>query len=176
MRTLPHRPALAILASFLAVACGETTLPTSGTLPDGTGKPLLTPASGTTPTPLANGVVGPFHIMNNYGGHTVVLQSPDDSRIRASMQKFAPGGTSGWHTHAGPVIVVVTAGVLTSYDTDCEKHEFPAGTAFIEYGGRKDVHVSRNEQAVDLEFLAMQITGVDAPARIDAPQPAGCPF
>jgi len=31
---------------------------------------------------------------------------------------FAPGGQSGWHTHPGPVIVLVKSGTFTLYDGD----------------------------------------------------------
>ncbi|GLY47573.1 hypothetical protein [Lentzea sp. NBRC 102530] len=32
---------------------------------------------------------------------------------------IAPGGSTGWHYHPGPVKGVVTKGVLTHYDSDC---------------------------------------------------------
>src|SRR6185369_6917352 len=50
-------------------------------------------------------------------------------------QALAPGGYGGWHSHPGPVIVTVTQGTASFYESDCVRHDYPAGSAFIEDGG-----------------------------------------
>ena len=48
---------------------------------------------------------------------------------------WKPGGTTGWHTHPGPSIIMVTAGQLTAYDGDdptCTPHVFSLGASFID--------------------------------------------
>jgi quercetin dioxygenase-like cupin family protein len=51
--------------------------------------------------------------------------------------EFAAGGTSGWHTHPGPVIVEVASGTLTLRTpgrTGCRTQTFGPGSGFIEPG------------------------------------------
>ena len=43
-----------------------------------------------------------------------------------------PGGTTGWHTHPGPVVVVVKTGALTEIQKDGSTTVHPAGSAFFE--------------------------------------------
>jgi hypothetical protein len=46
--------------------------------------------------------------------------------------KFAPGGTAGWHSHPGPSLILVVAGTVTNYlgdDPNCTPHTYTAGPA-----------------------------------------------
>jgi quercetin dioxygenase-like cupin family protein len=59
-----------------------------------------------------------------------------------------PGGSFGWYTHPGPVLVSISKGTLVLYQSDhgrCPRSTFTAGQGFIEDGG--DVHLARNEGA-----------------------------
>jgi quercetin dioxygenase-like cupin family protein len=43
-----------------------------------------------------------------------------------------PGTTyGGWHTHPGPVVVVITAGELALYGPDQCRTAYPAGSAYV---------------------------------------------
>ncbi|MET7367175.1 cupin domain-containing protein [Streptomyces sp. NPDC005566] len=55
-----------------------------------------------------------------------------------------PGGSTGWHTHRGQLIVVVKSGTLTRTLHDCSVEVTPAGTSFIEPSGTKHRHIGRN--------------------------------
>jgi hypothetical protein len=47
---------------------------------------------------------------------------------------IAPGGHTGWHSHPGPVLVVIESGTFTFYDgddPDCGPQVFTAGHAFV---------------------------------------------
>jgi hypothetical protein len=49
-----------------------------------------------------------------------------------------PGGHTAWHSHPGPVLVVVKAGTFTLYDGDdqgCTPHVVNAGSTFVDEGG-----------------------------------------
>lgn len=90
---------------------------------------------------------------------------------------IAPGGTTGWHSHPGPVVVLIKAGQMSFYDSDdptCTVRTYSTGESFVDFG-QGDVHIANNEGSVDLVLWA---TYFDVPAggafRIDAPNPGGC--
>jgi quercetin dioxygenase-like cupin family protein len=99
--------------------------------------------SGVHVTPLSAGTL-----------HTKVKASSAGIKIRTLGPRMVllteitvdPGGTFGWHSHPGPVLVTVNKGTLTVYrahGSDCVKSSFGPGDAFVEPGG--DVHLGRNE-------------------------------
>jgi quercetin dioxygenase-like cupin family protein len=66
-----------------------------------------------------------------------------------------PGGSFGWHSHPGPVLVAVGKGTLTVYDANrhgCQRSTVTAGDAFIEDGHH--VHLARNEGSTPVELNA----------------------
>jgi len=101
------------------------------------------------------------------------------------MQKIviAPGGHTGWHSHPGPVVVLIGSGEMSLYDSEdptCTVRTYSAGQAFVD-SGQGHVHIARNEGSVPLELYAtyFDVTpGVPAPDafRIDAPNPGNCSF
>jgi quercetin dioxygenase-like cupin family protein len=101
------------------------------------------------------------------------------------MQKIiiAPGGNTGWHSHPGPVVVLVASGQMSFYDGEdptCTARTYSAGQAFVD-SGQGHVHIARNEGIVPLELYVtyFDVTpGVPAPGafRIDAPSPGNCSF
>jgi hypothetical protein len=51
---------------------------------------------------------------------------------------WQPGGTTGWHTHPGHSLIIVTAGTVTAYegnDPDCTPHVYTQGMGFVDPGG-----------------------------------------
>ncbi|MBI3746866.1 MAG: hypothetical protein HY264_10180, partial [Chloroflexi bacterium] len=68
------------------------------------GTALATGASGFAATPLARGTIGePFHV--NVGD--LKLQTKGAVDVVTATVVVSPGGTSGWHSHPGIVIVTV---------------------------------------------------------------------
>ena len=93
---------------------------------------------------------------------------------------IAPGGTTGWHTHPGPALVLVKSGEFTLYDgddKDCHGTTYKAGQSFVD-AGFGHVHVGRNEGASNVEFYVVYLAPAPAgqPLRIDAPSPGNCSF
>jgi quercetin dioxygenase-like cupin family protein len=93
---------------------------------------------------------------------------------------LSPGGQTGWHSHPGPVIVLVKSGALTFYgaeDPACGSRTYTAGQSFID-SGQGHVHIARNESAsADLELWAVYLDVPPAGAfRIDASAPGNCSF
>src|SRR5437773_9313846 len=132
-----------------ALACRDTTTPREASNA-GITKPSFTAAAGFTPTVLARGNLGTFHIQSKAGDYDAELKSHDNTDIVVVSIVVTPGGNSGWHYHPGPVLVTVKTGTITFYmgdDPSCSAHVHPAGTTFFENGGM--VGMARNEGTVD---------------------------
>jgi quercetin dioxygenase-like cupin family protein len=91
---------------------------------------------------------------------------------------WKPGGSTGWHTHPGHSLIVVTAGTVTNYerlDPDCKPHVYTQGMGFVDPGG-DHVHILRNEGATEARTIAVQLIPAAAVRRIDAEDPGNCHF
>ena len=89
---------------------------------------------------------------------------------------ISPGGTTGWHSHPGPSLILVIAGTVTNYASDapnCAPETYTAGQGFVDPGGA-DVHMLRNEGSIPAQTIAVQFIPKDVPRRIDEPQPNNC--
>jgi quercetin dioxygenase-like cupin family protein len=135
-----------------------------------------TPASGVISAPiLARGdfsdhVDVKIKLETAYG--TVVSNAPEAGEVIVQEITIAPNGTTGWHSHPGPVVVVVKAGALTYVREDhgvCLETVYPAGTAFVD-PGQGHVHTAFNRGT---ENLVLYATYFDVPSatspRIDEP-------
>jgi quercetin dioxygenase-like cupin family protein len=177
MRTKPT--VILIVAVILAVICWF-------------GIVRATPSVGFTASTIAVGRFGDIDVSN----HAIFPNpsAPDSPRGRnlwLSIQKtkgpsdlyvqsnlWVPGGTSGWHTHPGHSLIIVTAGSVTAYESDdpsCTPHVYTAGQGFVDEGG-DHVHLIRNEGIVEAKTVAVQLVQAGATRRIDAPASAHCSF
>jgi quercetin dioxygenase-like cupin family protein len=109
-----------------------------------------------------------------------VIQARNAADTVVQRITLAEGGQTGWHSHHGPVVVVVTAGTLRLFDVDgtsCTVHEYSAGQAFVD-PGQGNVH-----RAVAVGSTELWATYFDVPAgtpnsavRVDAAEPGiSCP-
>jgi len=100
------------------------------------------------------------------------------SDLYVQSNVWAPGGSTGWHTHPGHSLIIVTAGTVTAYDGDdrrCRPHVYTEGMGFVDEGG-DHVHNIRNEGTVEARTIAVQLIPADAVRRIDAADPGQCGF
>jgi quercetin dioxygenase-like cupin family protein len=93
---------------------------------------------------------------------------------------FSPGGQTGWHSHPGPVVVLIKTGTMTFYDGNdptCSARTYTAGQAFVD-SGQGHVHIARNESVS--ENLELWATYFDVPVgglfRDDVAAPGNCAF
>ena len=154
------------------------------------GNVLATPSSGQTTTILAKATVPDLDL----SGHMATTVTGPNGNAHPGVwlakimthglsdgyvvdNKFAAnGGTSGWHSHPGPSLVVVKSGALTLYRADdptCTPEVVAAGSGFVDNGG--DIHLVRNEGTVDAVVYVTSIVPRGAARRIDEPQPSNCP-
>jgi quercetin dioxygenase-like cupin family protein len=84
-----------------------------------------------------------------------------------------PGGSSGWHSHPGVVLVAVQSGTVTLYDAHCHTTQYGPGQAFVEVGDH--ALLVRNNTTSNAVLYVTLIVPKSAPLlRIDKPQPATC--
>lgn len=134
---------------------------------------LATPGSGVVSAPvLARATFpDPFKIR---------LRNPaEGSDATVQQVTIAPGGHTGWHTHPGPVLVLVKEGTFTLYDGNdrkCTGRAYGSGQGFVDRG-YGHVHIGRNEGATDLVLYAVFLdVPVGGATRLDAASPGNCPF
>lgn len=146
---------------------------------------MATPPNGFTSTTIAKGQFGEINVFNQF------IPPTNNGNLWLSLQKtkglsdgyvlsnvWQPGGSTGWHTHLGHTLIIVTAGAVTQYqgdDPSCTPHVYTAGMAFVDEGG-VHVHVVRNEGAVVAQVIIVRLIPAGQPGRIDAPDPGNCHF
>jgi quercetin dioxygenase-like cupin family protein len=87
-----------------------------------------------------------------------------------------PGGSTGWHWHAGEVYGVIREGTLTHYAADCTVDGvFAAGSPITEATGQNHVHLGRNLGPDPLVMWVNYVEPAGGPLATDAPNP-GCDF
>jgi len=157
-----------------------------------TGQVQATPAAGFAGTTIAVGRFGPIDASNHmflsdpsavHGRHNKNLwlsfqKTKGDSDLYVQNNVWQPGGSTGWHTHPGHSLIIVTAGTVTAYEGDdrnCRPRVYTAGMGFVDEGG-EHVHVLRNEDSVEARTVAIQLIPAGATRRADAEGNPACPF
>ena len=95
-------------------------------------------------------------IKSTLGGVSRVMHVKDSADAIFQNVTIEPGAQTGWHSHHGPVIVVVAAGTVTLYQADdptCSGETYTAGEAFVD-PGQGNVHNARNEGTVGVQLVA----------------------
>jgi hypothetical protein len=148
---------------------------------------IATPGSGILAAPvLARGTLDAGQHHHQHKRHKPVkirLHRPSD--VAVQQVTIAPGGSTGWHSHPGPAVVIVKSGSFTLYDADdrtCTGTTYsvdpanPVGKVFIDEG-YGHVHIGRNEGSTNTELYVTYLDmPVGAAPRIDVPAPGNCPF
>jgi hypothetical protein len=146
---------------------------------------MATPPDKFTSTTIAKGQFAEFQAFNQFippvnGGDIWLSRQKtkglSDGYVLNNL--WQPGGTTGWHTHLGHTLIIVTAGAVTQYQGDdptCTGTVYTAGMSFVDEGG-VHVHIVRNEGTVDAQVVAVRLIPAGQPGRIDADDPGNCHF
>ncbi len=100
------------------------------------------------------------------------------SDLYVEQNVLEPRGSTGWHTHPGHSMIIVTMGTVTSYegnDPACTPHVYKQGMTFVDAGG-EHVHILRNESDSPAQTIAVQLVPAGSTRRIDVAAPGNCPF
>jgi quercetin dioxygenase-like cupin family protein len=166
MKTNSHRRLIASAAAVAAVALGAS----GGYAASRTAITQVDPAVVPTGFLVARGYI-PFKVALQVGRAKPHLFTDG---VQAYIQHgvIQPGQSTGWHSHAGPVWVLMVNGALTLYsgtDKTCTGHTYSAGQGFVDIGFGH-IHIARNEGATPAEFYAFYMlpnqsgdTGVKRP-------------
>ena len=146
---------------------------------------MATPALGFMGTTLTVGRFDGIEVLN------LLVPQEGSSNFWLSWQKtigssdvyvqnnvWDAGGHTGWHTHPGSSLIIVTAGTVTVYegnDSTCTPHVYTQGMGFVDPGG-DHVHIIRNEGGVQAATIAVQLIPAGATRRIDVDNPGNCTF
>jgi quercetin dioxygenase-like cupin family protein len=121
-------------------------------------------ALGAGPSPsITGGLLGTGALI--VPSSTTVHLSRSDGFVMESAN-LPPGATLGWHSHRTPVVVAITAGTLTLYDSSgskCTPHRYGPEQGFVEPAHH--VHMARNEGTTSVSLYA---TYIGVPARLRA--------
>lgn len=145
---------------------------------------MATDPVGFTSTTIAKGQFAEINALNQF-------RQPNPPHLWRSRQRtrglsdgyvlsnvWDVGGDTGWHTHLGHTLIIVTAGTVTAYegnDPNCAPTVYTAGMTFVDEGG-DHVHLIRNEGTVQAQVYAFRLIPTGQPGRIDAPDPGNCHF
>ena len=150
-----------------------------------------TPSPGYISSTLASATFGPIdsHIVSKttkpHWRETIKTKGSSDLYVQQNTWDPTACGcipTTGWHTHDGPSLVIVTVGTITAYDGDdptCTPHVYTAGTANNEFvdPGDGHVHILRDESGAVAKTIAVQLIPSGSPRKEDVPvAPGNCPF
>ena len=152
------------------------------------GSALATTAEGYNTTLLAMGRLGEIKVLDSFphgvkaeGNEQVWLslqETKGSSDMYVQSNVWTPGGNTGWHSHPGHSLIIVTAGSVTDYeghDPACKPHVYKTGMAFVDPGG-DHVHILRNEGPVEAKTIVVQFIPADAARRIEVADPGNCHF
>jgi len=115
---------------------------------------------GTSAVLLARGTLAE-QVKVNVGD--VKLQTKDAVDIATLQVTFTKGGGSaGWHTHPGPVFVVVKTGALSVWTEDCEKTVYGAGETFFEVGPEASMLIKNEDPNTDAVVVGTFVVPVGA--------------
>jgi len=112
------------------------------------------------------------NVKYNVGDIKVQTKGPVD--VVVVDVTFGPSASAGWHSHPGPVFVVIKTGTLSVWMDDCVKHTYSPGQSFFEAGSVSNMLVKNENATTAATVVATFIVPVGAtPLRIGEPHLCG---
>ncbi|HJQ51494.1 MAG TPA: cupin domain-containing protein [Gaiellaceae bacterium] len=126
-----------------------------------------------TATVLSRGTFPSFNVRSDPLGPIADFRAHSIAPIDIVVRRhdYAPGASTGWHQHPGPIFITVTQGQLTYYEYDdptCTPHVITAGQGFVDTG---DGHIVRNETDQPSEDISVITAPVGGAFRAELPAP-----
>ena len=132
---------------------------------------MASPAVGVTPTLIGRGTYTRFKVQDDsvFFKYKASAKPAVDMVVRT--HDYAPGSTTGWHTHPGPVFITVIEGQVAFYEADdptCTRKVVSAGQGYVDTGRG---HIGRNETGQPAKDVTVIIAPVGLPFRDELPAP-----
>lgn len=109
----------------------------------------------------------------------IEIQTKGAAEATTGNISITPGGHTAWHHHPGPHIVMVKAGTVRVYETDCTFKTYAAGQGFYDPGDvvHPHIHTAHNAEASgNVELAITDIREDDKRLTVvtNPPEPASC--
>ena len=135
------------------------------------------PAVGVTPTLLGRGTYDAFKLEADPRALEFWVEAKRPVDIVVRTHDYAPGSSTGWHSHPGPVFITVIEGQVTFYERDdpaCKPKVVSKGQGYVDTGKG---HIGRNESGAPAKDITVIFAPVTLPFRgeFEAPGPQ-CKF
>ena len=132
---------------------------------------------GFNPTPISFGVFGPFDVKAEKSDKwDLAIKSHGQTDVRVTNVAIAAGGSSNWHSHPGPNLLMVKLGTVTEYegsDPLCSQTTYTQGQTFGDNGGSA-IHLVRNETGAPAEVIAVAFYPHGATPTVTKTIPTNC--
>ena len=135
------------------------------------GTALATQASGFHASVLTRGTLSE-PVQFNTGA--VKFQTKDPVDFVTATVTIDVGGSSGWHSHPGVVLVTVASGAVTFYDEHCNGVVHASGTSFVESGDEPGLARNESTSTPAVVYVTYLVPAGTTALRIDKDNP-GCP-
>ena len=132
---------------------------------------------GVTLNLIGRGTYQPFTAPGDGKSLDLLVESRRPVDIVVRMHDYAPGSSTGWHTHPGPVFITVLEGSVTFYEYDdagCKPKVVKKGEGYVDSGRG---HIGRNETGAPARDVTVFFAPVAGTFRGELAPPAGkCGF
>jgi len=140
----------------------------------GSGITEIPPVAPVQSVLLARGSAGEFRVTDAAAGVHLRTTGPTDlAMVQVTVQ---PHSSTGWHTHRGPSVAIVTSGAVRliepQHGRGCTEETLSAGTAFVHPSDVHDVANDGNDPAV--VTLTYFLPPGASPALMPVDPPPGC--
>jgi hypothetical protein len=98
----------------------------------------------------------------------IKLQTASDVRVLTQTLTIQAGGSTGWHSHPGPVLVTVVSGTFRFQESDCSFIDYGTGQTVLDSGGGH-VHIGRNAGSGVLTLSVTYLIPPGTAPRFDVP-------
>jgi hypothetical protein len=118
-----------------------------------------------------------FDIKRITGDWHMQIKSKPAFDIAVQTINFPPGAASGWHTHPGPVFILVKTGTMTFYQSDdpsCSPQVRTAGQGFVDLG--EHPHIAVNQSDAPAVNVVTYFAPPGATLKIMETEPPNCSF
>jgi quercetin dioxygenase-like cupin family protein len=124
----------------------------------------------TASTPVRGTVSGKFNL--DIPGF-INFHTKGDLVVANQVFTIKPGGYVGWHSHPGPVLVIVKSGTFRSVQRDCSFEDYTAGQVYVDEGDGHVHNALNPSNSVDLELSVTYLAPVGAKLGEEA-DPVAC--